>query len=316
MKEVNKNIGINKTASGFGQAGIGYVVIPEDLGREEYIQNCLRSARLTMWGGDEYGRFRNVPVAKGLIQEIEFPMEADLYGSVVFWIKDNQTGLPVITTILEKESDFQEYFDQVVRKIYKFENNVISITFDKNQNLFGIDVLSTGLSDSAMNIKLGSKTTESVFNLLCDGYLNLESAKEVNVKTKGKLSIIFNDENEEQQMAFVYERGTGLTYVDEFKNTLVISSNKTEYEDQFGNKLTLEDGKMTVISKEINHNSGAEPMVLGDTLQGLLEDMLSAITSITVPTALGPSGTPINTPQFQAISGKLSTMLSKISNLE
>ena len=67
---------------------------------------------------------------------------------------------------------------------------------------------------------------------------------------------------------------------------------------------------------QFNVGDGAEPMVLGNTLKGLLEDLISAITSITVPTPHGPSGTPINSAQFSAINSRLKTMLSQLSNTD
>lgn len=53
-----------------------------------------------------------------------------------------------------------------------------------------------------------------------------------------------------------------------------------------------------------------EKMVLGETLKGLLEGLIDAITALTVPTAVGPSGTPINAADFMQIKADLANMLS------
>ena len=69
-------------------------------------------------------------------------------------------------------------------------------------------------------------------------------------------------------------------------------------------------------SIKIGSNNAEESMVLGDTLKGLLEELINAINALTVPTPVGPSGPPINAPQFSGISAKLQTMLSAITKVE
>ncbi len=53
-----------------------------------------------------------------------------------------------------------------------------------------------------------------------------------------------------------------------------------------------------------------EPAVLGNQLVSVLSDLLTAIKALTVPTAVGPSGTPLNAVQFEAVGQKLNSILS------
>lgn len=78
------------------------------------------------------------------------------------------------------------------------------------------------------------------------------------------------------------------------------------------------DGNIFVVNKQgskIHIGDGAEnanePVVLGETLKGLLEDLIRAIKAIQVPTGTGPSGNPLNFAQFDVINGQLQTMLSQ-----
>lgn len=54
-----------------------------------------------------------------------------------------------------------------------------------------------------------------------------------------------------------------------------------------------------------------EPFVLGDTLVSVLKELIIAIRSLTVPTAWGPSGTPINAASFVQVQNKLESILSE-----
>ena len=65
-----------------------------------------------------------------------------------------------------------------------------------------------------------------------------------------------------------------------------------------------------------------QPIVLGDTLVEKLTDLcdqldalISNITSITVPTTQGPSGTPINAAAFQAQTQGISQIASALDEI-
>jgi hypothetical protein len=116
----------------------------------------------------------------------------------------------------------------------------------------------------------------------------------------------------------VKEESTG-TFVKFDKDGNVTVSDKSGE-----NKIVLDhvNGKMQVFTKtEIDLVSPkvrqgdaetSDPAVGGNELKQILTDLISAINALTVPTANGPSGTPINAQQFSAVQAKLQTMLSKV----
>jgi hypothetical protein len=81
-------------------------------------------------------------------------------------------------------------------------------------------------------------------------------------------------------------------------------------------KIQINEKQIDVISKKINHNSGKEQMVLGNTLVDTLDKLINAILKLTVQTPSGPSSTPINAQQFKQVQSKLNNILSKLSNIE
>jgi len=64
-----------------------------------------------------------------------------------------------------------------------------------------------------------------------------------------------------------------------------------------------QDGdKIDVVAKNVNVGTGGlQPQVVGDDLVSWLSDLCDEIALIYVPTGVGPSGTPVNTPKFQAL---------------
>jgi hypothetical protein len=76
--------------------------------------------------------------------------------------------------------------------------------------------------------------------------------------------------------------------------------------------------EIDLVAPKIRHGStGAdEPHVLGNKWKAMMEATFDAIAALTVPTAVGPSGPPINSPQFAQIRARLSEQLSKIAFVE
>jgi hypothetical protein len=74
----------------------------------------------------------------------------------------------------------------------------------------------------------------------------------------------------------------------------------------------VDSGVETIInSPEIYLGLDAvEPVVLGDTLLGLLEELCDALAAETHPTPVGVSGPPINASQYSSIKSRLKEFLS------
>ena len=88
----------------------------------------------------------------------------------------------------------------------------------------------------------------------------------------------------------------------------------------------FKDGKAVEITKDkvkLGKLGGTqEKSTLGETTKKKMEeicdrigDVCDKITALTVPTALGPSGTPINAPAFVAIKTQVSTLKSQLGDI-
>ena len=62
----------------------------------------------------------------------------------------------------------------------------------------------------------------------------------------------------------------------------------------------------------IGGSSATEPLVLGNALKGIIEELIDAIAALTVPTGVGPSGPPVNSAQFTGIKSRLNNILSQV----
>lgn len=107
--------------------------------------------------------------------------------------------------------------------------------------------------------------------------------------------------------------------------TFVSSTGSVEYTTTTGDYvLSTQTGSidLNTISGNINITSSGgdveisagvmptQKAVLGEDLIDMLNDILTAIQNITVPTAVGPSGTPLNSATFASYAAQLNTLLS------
>lgn len=108
-----------------------------------------------------------------------------------------------------------------------------------------------------------------------------------------------------------FTRGGHYMLLDETDNEAVLrirhlSGSEIEFDKDGNIFIRNVDGKTVEVGR-----SAQEAAVLGDTLKGLLDELIDAIGALTVPTGVGPSGTPINIAQFQSIKARWEQFLSQ-----
>ena len=279
-----------------GESGIGYVVIPDNDTRDEYINNCYYSCTVTIDGGYGYSYIENVPIPLELLQQIKFPLKEDEVGSRVFWVRENTFNRPVIVGILNNLYEPNGMMAGQNRYVQEINGNVVEIFMDANTAEMNIKV--TGSKNNPSKINVISNTNE-------DSELNITSSGKVKISAKNLIVEAFKD------AVFTLKKNDS-------KELLKIESNDTQLKitDQFDNEVTLKNGEIDVVSDKINHNGGNEPMVLGNTLKESLSNLIDAILSMTMVTPTGASSTPMNAAQFIQIKSQLNNILSQKSNLE
>lgn len=291
-------LGIRNLDTGVGSAGVGFVVVPSEVDREQYISDCYRTNTLTINGGKGYGYFSGVHADINVMQNIKFPTDETNRGTPVVWVKDAVSQLPVIIGVLRKQNEYYSLAENQYRVGRGTETRNVEVFIDGTTTALQVTLLGDKDEPANVDIKITSENKDSVFNMFCDNEINITSEKTINITANQKASLNITEKGKDKA-TFVYELGKGFAYKDEFENEIV-----------------AKDGEVDIISKKINHNSGKEPMVLGDTLADLLDEFLKAVQAITVISPVGQTSVPVNVADFAAIQAKLDTIKSKISNLE
>lgn len=295
-------LGIHKPLDFKGSAGVGYVIIPKGANREEYIENCYRTQTVTIQGGYGYSEFGQVYVSQTAMQEIQFPSGiegADKYGSAVVWVRDDATRAPIIIATIRRQDAYYALGEGTRRIAVGMENGSSVEIFMNRDGSLSISVVGSEESAAQATIRISSPNADSKLVVECDNEINITAGKKARITTPGTVEARFVDDQMEEKTVIRFEPGKGL-----------------EYKDEFDNQITAGDGKVNVTSKEISHNDGSQPMVLGDKLSNFISDFLDAVMKLTVVTPAGTSTVPVNVADFAALKTRFDEFKSTKSKLE
>lgn len=298
-----------QSVSGLGIAGVGYLVVPELKDREQYIKDCYRTNTVTINGGTGYGYIDNVFCEAETIQNLHFPTEENERGTTLIWLKDTISQRPIVIGYLRDEGEFFPLHENQYRVSRKNGSKVVELNLDADISQLQISVLGDKEQPANLEIKVSSESKDSKLSLATDNEITIQSDKNAYVIAGDTFQVNIKNNKMEDSVTMTLKKETGFTYTDEFENEIVAK------EDEIN--ITSKKKINVKTEEEINLGEGAEPMVLGETLKGVLEELCDAIGSITV-TVVHPGGTvPINNKaSFPKIKGKLEDILSKLSNTD
>lgn len=307
---IEKNRGNN---NGIPLSGIGYVVIPEGCNVAEYIQSCYRNSSISISGGYGCTYMHNVRVTIDALNNIKFPTENEL-GSPVVWIRESFTNRAVVIGVLTAggKSNLTGIFQQ---RIYQeVAEQIAEIFLDAMNSRVVITALGNDNVPAEVVIKASSGNSEGDAVKLVSKDIIESEGKRLKLLLTDNFDILINDG--EKDILSIKGNPELFELKDQFGNFINFNEESVELKDQFENSILMNEDNVKVSTKKFNVGDGGEQMVLGNTLVSLLEQLISAINSLTVLTPYGPSGTPVNAAQFSQIKSKLKTMLSDLSNTD
>jgi hypothetical protein len=142
----------------------------------------------------------------------------------------------------------------------------------------------------AINLDLASSNFSSIKNKKIDSFLG-------NPKLSGKQIIINSDRivinARDKEIILSSKAGIGLSSLE----SITVDTDK--------------DFQINALGKIQLGIDAKEPIILGNKWKTFMTQLLDALMSLTVGTPNGPSSPPINNPQFLALKGQLTTLLSQ-----
>lgn len=288
-KKVYKQIGQSKIV-GVGDdrpvVGFGYMIIPSDLDRSQYLRRFYRTG-LAMIVTSFNEVVKNVKVPTHLLQEVQFPKISGEYGSLVSWSNVATSNQMIISGIYQSPGQMHVGKEGVWKTVRSVSGQgTISTTIDLNTKTKIVSSKNDEGVDGGLTFVSRSEVGSARFSLYNNGTSKLEVDDNFDLFAENKVEVRVGSEN-----------SSVLT---------ILSDGTLEYVDQHGNSFKISEGEILQDAEIIKLGKDAEePAMLGDQWESLQSRLIDAIKTLTVPTALGPSGVPINVAIFEQIAEEL-----------
>lgn len=232
-------------------AGIGYIIVPNDMDYYEYLNNCIRNSIVTILT-DKGELIKNVLVAKNIWQDIDFPKKKDERGSAIVWLNIPNKDKPVIMVVLNKSDDLNKStninsFDFTRQSLL----SSCSVTGNGEEGVINFTTEGSSQMSSKINFKITNDSELGEFNVYVQGDILFESENNFEIKIKNKLNIQIIDEvDEEKQTNISYELRKGFTYSDEFGNKIRLNEKGVEIIDKNNNRINSDNNGVEVVVED------------------------------------------------------------------
>lgn len=270
--------------------GIGYVIIPSDVNRDEYIQHCYLNESVSIYPDTGGISYNDVKVSQNCLNYIEFP-EKERLGSCVVYILHPTKKRPIIVSVLSKNDESLTLNYKLFKLTKSLKGNGVTITgdgsngnlminLDSEENEGGQIIINVNHSSGNGSVKLNVKGNIAIISK----NLNLNLSENVNIKAKE--AILETDKTTIKAKEFITE----------------------------GDKIKVKHKEVELGDKNL------EAVVLGDTLKNdILVPLLSTLQTFSViVSSFGPTVaiSPATLSQLKLIETKINKLLSKKVKVE
>lgn len=273
-------------------AGIGYITIPENIDRDNFIEYCYRTSTITLML-ENGGVIDKVLITKQSLEEVVFPEKSGLQGSQIVWVNQPRKQFPIAIGILSKNNEFVNFNKNKSGLRRTSKNFVSEVLVDAEKGIVLITSNSSIEGGGDIYIISTNKNKTSNLNVIVSQDVNFTSTN-FNVSTSKKIKLYIKDKDVDEEITEIsYEKGVGLSYKDEFKNECYINGDNIQFKP----------------NSKFNVGSGKEPAMLSDTFKQMFNDytdilskLADSCAKIQVGTPMGPSTVPVNVADFAQAS--------------
>lgn len=285
----------------------GYIMIPRNVDRESYIQNCFRMNRVCVL--IEGGLFKtDVYITNEAIQNISFPEEVGKKGTQVIIASGVFRNQPVIIGTIQGNDETQAWSEDIIRFRRTVKGTTMMICMDPKNKQMNVNVFSEEKAD--LNIRMVGNTenkinvqTSGEINVVADekvkvtGYKKIEAeiinteveAKEPNKESR-KITLDLDkleyrrktkESNEKETLVVIDDEKIAFGFHDNRESLQMSDQNVTISFDEGKEQIQLAQNLIKILTgSKVNINNASEPLTLANTLISLLNNVENQITTL------------------------------------
>ena len=261
----DNNIGVHGIGGENSYCGIGYVSIPKNIDRDEYIQDCYKRNVVTMFGGQFHPLFYDVPLTTSAIQEIKFPDKVGEYGSALVWLNVPYYNKPLVIAVLKANSDIYLVEQENWRVTKTIDENTIDINAKASNASLTFNIQASRGVEGKYKIRIVNDEETCVYDLYVKGTIWHHSTKKYTIISDEAFEFIVVDEKGNTKGNIRYEKGKGFSYEDEFDNSITADKGGIVIINKKGDKITVNDGIQIETAQDIDIAAGENTISLDDS---------------------------------------------------
>lgn len=299
--------------------GMGYIIIPEDVDREQFVSSCFRKRRVSIIDDADGNLIHECYITREALENIEFPENSGEKGVPIVWVSQPFLQIPMVIGTFTEIDKIPMRKDKEIHINKSYKDGSINIDGNPEKGTLFINVSSKKIS----KLKISSSGNEdSLIEVKSSGTVKVESDKSIEAISYQTIDVKVIDpitENEsgiksskEETMLYsIYGEGDEKDFS---KTTINKDGFVTEtkigdvsYSHTVNNKMSelkyqdcsikSEEKAITISQGEnslLEIKDGKIALVNGSTgLNDVLKSIVDAIKTLTVSTGVGPSGTPL-----------------------
>lgn len=267
--------------------GVGYVVIPYGVNREDYVKSCYQTQTICVRteGGDF---FKNVYISDSALADIIFPEDvSSSSGSIVVFAFVPKHNAPVVFSVLGSKDTVGALVEEGQFKVSKAYDGASVAIEGRAKSGASLAMSASGVS-SKMVFKLSSPDEDSVFEIKTKGDVTVYGSKVVRLFAAEEVALELVDEKLEPTAHIRYNKNTGIWEI-------------------FGDSNS--SGQSVLLGQDSIKKIGEICDILSDFAQAV------STMQVSVLAPQSPSGPPLNPAPFIQASTKIMSLKSQLDQL-
>lgn len=269
------NIGTQIAQGEKWPVGVGYVTIPTDIDREQFIAHCYQTNSLCIVTEDG-GFHKNIPTDTWSFNFIDFPDKPGKNGSLVIYVQEPVHKELIIVATINSDQEIIDLREGQFKLRKKWNNNFVEISGSgKDGNL---SLIVDAEDNANLLLHVNNRNNNAKLQMEVSGNIILEALNQIEVISKQNVILAVQNANDQTQ-----------------QSTVKLSSDSIKnYTDNF------------VI------NEGTEPIGLGNQIKLIFDNLFDELGRSTTTTSIGQMPL-LNAQQLAAMKQNTANILSQIS---
>jgi len=241
---MNKGVERSEIWNNNMSVGLGYIVVPFGVDRDQFVQTCYRKERVHI-AVERGSIFKNCYIDSSTLQRVKFPETCRQLGSQIVFVMEKFKKIPFVVACVTRNSERIISDEESINIQRSFNKGLLSIV-GKGDGSLMINLESVDYSKMIINLT----GDNSVLDINSDGIITLNSKDDVTINSSK--TIVKNYLNSDGQI----------------EKSLTLDDTGLTYKDDKGNKFIID-----YTNNKIIHNEGSQPLPLGTELKDQLDKL-------------------------------------------